>query len=182
MSLSIGWDPLVGPRQPRRAALLAGGAGCLVGGATLGQIARGFASQHAFLRSLLFERPHFAQDLDRFGLRLGKFKQVAEQRKRIVARIKELQPKVSNRQIARTLGVRETTVRRDTAPNGAPDFTGERAAKLVMRRETASADRIAKVAADEASRPSAASARPGTAARRWPRAWVPARVRPGRGA
>jgi hypothetical protein len=30
--------------------------------------------------------------------------------------------------------------------NGPPsDFTGERAAKLVLRRETASADRIAKV-------------------------------------
>lgn len=105
------------------------------------------------------------------SLRLGKFKQATEQRKRIVARIKELQPKVTNRQIARTLGTDETTIRRDTAAKAAPDpkkvnqnsgpfdgtaakaapgeFTGERAAKLVLRRETAGADRIAKVAADE---------------------------------
>jgi hypothetical protein len=34
-------------------------------------------------------------------------------------RIKELQPEASNRQIAKTLRVGETTIRRDTAPNGA---------------------------------------------------------------
>lgn len=90
------------------------------------------------------------------SLRLGKFKQVAEQRKWIVARIKELQPKVSNRQIAKTLGVTETTIRRDTATNVAPDskkvnqtngqngdaatnvaaheFTGEQVAKLAEKQ------------------------------------------------
>jgi hypothetical protein len=106
------------------------------------------------------------------SLRLGKFKHLTEQRKRIVKRIKELQPKVTNRQIARTLGVDAETVRRDTgaanaapsskdangtksakgadAANAARGITGERAAKLVLRRETASADGIAKVAAEDA--------------------------------
>lgn len=53
------------------------------------------------------------------SVRLDQFRAVAEQRKRIAARIKELQPEASNRQIGRTLGVGEATVRRDTAPNGA---------------------------------------------------------------
>jgi N6-adenosine-specific RNA methylase IME4 len=114
-------------------------------------------------------------DVNKFmdSLRLGKFKSVAEQRKRIVARIKELQPKVSNRQIARTLGVRShSTINEDVGGRSRPhaskkvnrnndhdngdgrnrppeEFTGERAAKLVLRRETAGADRIAKVTADE---------------------------------
>ena len=47
------------------------------------------------------------------SLRLDKFRAVAEQRKRIAARIKELQPAVRNRQIARTLGVRHDTIDRD---------------------------------------------------------------------
>jgi hypothetical protein len=49
------------------------------------------------------------------SLRLDKFRAVAEQRKRIAQRIKELQPRVSNRQIARTLGVDEGTIRNDVA-------------------------------------------------------------------
>jgi hypothetical protein len=38
---------------------------------------------------------------------------------RIAQRIKELQPKASNRQIAKTIGVGSRTIDRDTAPNGA---------------------------------------------------------------
>ena len=92
------------------------------------------------------------------SLRLGAFKQPTEQRRRIAARIKALQPGVSNRQIARTLGVDETTVRRDVdaaanaaplekkrkenngqiepaAANAAPtDFTGEQVAKLAEKQ------------------------------------------------
>jgi N6-adenosine-specific RNA methylase IME4 len=102
------------------------------------------------------------------SLRLGKLRGATEQRKRLALRIKELQPKVSNRQIARTLGVGSKTVDRDLASNDAgesqkslenktggasndarPELTGEQAAKLVERRATASADRLAKVAADE---------------------------------
>jgi hypothetical protein len=76
--------------------------------------------------------------------------------KEIAQRIKQLQPKASNRQIAKTLGVGETTVRRDaapngapagknlsnvseakasTAPNGAPAIADADAAKLIARRE-----------------------------------------------
>jgi N6-adenosine-specific RNA methylase IME4 len=111
-------------------------------------------------------------DVNKFldSLRLGKFRTVAEQRKRILTRIKELQPKVSNRQLAKTLGIDDRTVRRDTAAFAAPDskkasrnngqtgepaafaaqgITGEHAARLVLRRETAGADRLARVAADE---------------------------------
>ena len=104
------------------------------------------------------------------SLRLGKLRALTEQRKRLVLRIKELQPKASNRQIAKTLGVGHDTIDRDTgrganAPRGQrnpesnqesaganaprPELTGEQAAKLVERRATASADRLAKVAADE---------------------------------
>jgi hypothetical protein len=39
----------------------------------------------------------------------------------IVARIKQLQPAVSNRQIARTLGVDPQTVNNDVAENSAPN-------------------------------------------------------------
>jgi phage N-6-adenine-methyltransferase len=49
------------------------------------------------------------------SLRLDKFKMIAAERKPIVNRIKELQPDVSNRQIARTLGVDEGTIRNDAA-------------------------------------------------------------------
>lgn len=54
------------------------------------------------------------------SLRLGTFKQPAEQRQRIAARIKALQPAVSNRQIARTLGVNHVTVSRDLAGDNSP--------------------------------------------------------------
>jgi phage N-6-adenine-methyltransferase len=53
------------------------------------------------------------------SLRLDKFKMIANERKPIVNRIKELQPEVSNRQISRTLGVDESTVRADIAGNPA---------------------------------------------------------------
>jgi phage N-6-adenine-methyltransferase len=43
------------------------------------------------------------------SVRLDKFKALADQRQKIVRRIKELQPEVSNRQIARTLGVGHDT-------------------------------------------------------------------------
>src|ERR1700694_1415392 len=52
------------------------------------------------------------------SLRLDSFRPLAEQRKRIAQRIKELQPKASNRQIAKVLGVGRSTVDRDTGPNG----------------------------------------------------------------
>src|SRR5262249_50646896 len=55
-------------------------------------------------------------------IRLDQFRIVAEQRKRIVERIRELQPEVSNRTIAKVVGVDEITVRRDTATNVAPDL------------------------------------------------------------
>jgi N6-adenosine-specific RNA methylase IME4 len=105
------------------------------------------------------------------SIKLDAFRTVAEQRKRIALRIKELQPAVSNRQIAKVLGVGATTVRRDTAPVGAPTdekpsdinegkaatapngappaLAGAAAAKLVARREEGKQARLDKVAADE---------------------------------
>jgi phage N-6-adenine-methyltransferase len=47
------------------------------------------------------------------SLRLDKFRAIAGERQVIVKRIKELQPEVSNRQIARTLGVDHQTVNND---------------------------------------------------------------------
>jgi N6-adenosine-specific RNA methylase IME4 len=105
------------------------------------------------------------------SLRLDKFRAVAEQRKRIATRIKELQPAVSNRQIARTLGVSHQAINDDLGNklprgekntkenNGAENasgknlprsLSGEQAAKLIERRETGNANRIERVAADEA--------------------------------
>ena len=52
-------------------------------------------------------------------IKLDTFRIVAEQRKQLTARIKQLQPKVSNRQIAKAMGVDESTVRADTAGNPA---------------------------------------------------------------
>jgi N6-adenosine-specific RNA methylase IME4 len=107
------------------------------------------------------------------SIRLDKFRALAESRKRIAVRIRELQPGLSNRRIAKALGVDEGTIRRDTAAensaalderlnenngparpaagNSAPrELSGVQAAKLVERRETAKAERFAKIAADEA--------------------------------
>ena len=81
------------------------------------------------------------------------FRVIAQERKAIVQRIKELQPDLSNRQIARTLGVADMTVGRDLATNVAPadgdskaigspgatnvapGLTGREAAQAVDRRE-----------------------------------------------
>jgi|SRR6516165_9625655 len=59
------------------------------------------------------------KDVNQFldSLRLGHQRHSLEQRKRIVLRIKELQPKASNRQIAKTLGVHHDTVDRDVGGN-----------------------------------------------------------------
>jgi N6-adenosine-specific RNA methylase IME4 len=109
------------------------------------------------------------------GIRLDQFRAVVEVRKQIAAKIKALQPKVSNRKIAKVLGVGETTIRRDAAPsgagdaqkvnqnkgakdaaapNGAPGLTGAEAARVVARAERVAGqqdkvnDRVAKVAFD----------------------------------
>jgi N6-adenosine-specific RNA methylase IME4 len=97
------------------------------------------------------------------SIRLDTFRPLAEQRKRIAQRIKELQPKVSNRQIAKTLGVDHKTVSNDLAgensprsakkiseitqrnPSGGefspPAVAGAEAAKLVQRKERAQEQR-----------------------------------------
>jgi N6-adenosine-specific RNA methylase IME4 len=92
------------------------------------------------------------------SIKLDAFRPLAEQRKRIAQRIKELQPAASNRQIAKVLGVNRSTVDRDTganAPladkktskinadqtdagaNAPPILAGADAAKLVARKERA---------------------------------------------
>jgi len=62
------------------------------------------------------------EDINTFmdSLRLDKFKAIAGERKKIVKRIKELQPDVSNRQIGRTLGVDHVTVGNDLAGENSP--------------------------------------------------------------
>ncbi|SIO49636.1 N6-adenosine-specific RNA methylase IME4 [Bradyrhizobium erythrophlei] len=98
-------------------------------------------------------------DVNKFisSIKLDSFRTVAEQRKRIALRIKQLQPAVSNRQIAKTLGVGRRTIDRDTGPNGPPvhqkaskinageglagpngpsSFSGAAAAKAVEAKET----------------------------------------------
>lgn len=71
------------------------------------KVGSGFADVNAFLASI----------------RLDDFRIVAEQRKRIAARIKQLQPKASNRAIAKAVGVAHTTVGRGA---NAPGKRGKR--------------------------------------------------------
>jgi N6-adenosine-specific RNA methylase IME4 len=114
----------------------------LIGGDAWRRCGQGFDDINAFMDSL----------------RLDKFRLIADERRQIVARIKELQPKVTNRQIARTLGVDEGTVRNDAAENSAdsrksvnpvsaakaasaeksapPGLTGAEVAKIARRRES----------------------------------------------
>jgi hypothetical protein len=102
-------------------------------------------------------------DVNQFlsNLRFDNLKASAESRKRIATRIKELQPKATNSQIARTLGVSDQTVRRDTSTNveskkGKPKknsggggggstnvepVSGAKAAAIVERKETSDARR-----------------------------------------
>jgi hypothetical protein len=54
------------------------------------------------------------------SIRLDQFRAVAEQRKRIALRIKELQPDVSNRRIASALGVSHQTVNNDLSGKNLP--------------------------------------------------------------
>ncbi|WP_284265498.1 hypothetical protein [Bradyrhizobium iriomotense] len=93
-------------------------------------------------------------------------------RERLAMRIKELQPKASNRQVAKVLGVGSRTVDRDTASNDAPaernlnpinapqtaaapndakPISGPAAARLIERRETGAAERKERVRAFIAS-------------------------------
>jgi N6-adenosine-specific RNA methylase IME4 len=109
------------------------------------------------------------------SLRFDNLRASAEARKRIAARIKALQPKASNRQIAKTLGVGKGTVDRDvrgpngprsekkmnqisggggpSGPNG-PSVSGAQAARVVARHERVrdqqetACERVAKVALD----------------------------------
>jgi hypothetical protein len=62
-------------------------------------------------------------DINKFlaSVQLDSFRIVAEQRKRIANRIKELQPEASNRTIAKALGVGHQTIGRDIGPNGPID-------------------------------------------------------------
>ena len=133
---------------------------------------------HGFLEPLLKDSqwklcgPGY-DDVNKFmnSLRLDKFRVIAEDRKAIVQRIKQLQPKVSNRQIARTLGVSDQTVNNDaknlaaardksggaatgSAKNLAPALTGGEAARTVEQREqSAKADPSARRATPERDGP-----------------------------
>jgi hypothetical protein len=99
------------------------------------------------------------KDVNEFldSLHFDELRAPAEARRRIANRIKELQPKASNRQIAKTLGCNRSTIDRDTGANAprqskkpneknqprksvgafAPcNVSGTKAAKIVERRTT----------------------------------------------
>ena len=95
---------------------------------------------------------------------IGLNKNRANECERIATHIKALQPKASNRQIAKTIGADERTVRRDTAANAAPVEktakenrdesgrsaanaapSGAQAAKLIDRRATGKAASLASL-------------------------------------
>ena len=59
----------------------------------------------------------------------------AAERKQIAQRIKDLQPDITNRQIARTLGVHHDTIDRDIGGNPPDTITGKQAATVINRRE-----------------------------------------------
>jgi hypothetical protein len=84
---------------------------------------------------------------------LDRFRIVVEQRKHLAARIKELQPDASNRQIAKMVGVSRKTIDRDVGTNvppqsekvkanqqllgtNVPPVSGAQAARLVERAYT----------------------------------------------
>jgi hypothetical protein len=70
-------------------------------------------------------------DVNKFlaSIRFDEFRVLAEQRKRLAARIKALQPAASNRAIAGALGVDEKTIRRDGAANAAPESEKQQASQ-----------------------------------------------------
>ena len=84
------------------------------------------------------------------SIKLDSFRIVADRRKRIAQRIKELQPEASNRQVAKLLGVNPSTVDRDTAANAAPalnavnDLTLESAANAARPLSGEQAARLVK--------------------------------------
>jgi 16S rRNA G966 N2-methylase RsmD len=111
-------------------------------------------------------------DINEFmaSVKLDQFNLIAEQRRAIVRRIKQLQPDVSNRRIAKALGTSNMTIGRDletyvtgcekkasrtkeTKTNGATSgsLNGFEAAKLVRRRDE-HRERIAAAAADRVRR------------------------------
>jgi hypothetical protein len=71
------------------------------------------------------------QTVDEFmdSISLDSFRPTIEARRRIANRIKELQPAVSNRRIAKAIGVSRQTVDRDTGPNGPPQVKNSRETK-----------------------------------------------------
>jgi N6-adenosine-specific RNA methylase IME4 len=76
------------------------------------RVGAGFDDVNDFIRSLQFDR----------------FKVLAEQRKEFTARVKELQPEVSNRAIANALGVHHDTIDRAVRggnPPPGPQYAGE---------------------------------------------------------
>src|SRR5262249_5307533 len=75
----------------------------------------------ALLENSAFKQCGF-KDVNEFleSLRFDEFRVVAEQRKRIALRIKQLQPKATIRQIARTLGVDKNTIAEDIGGENSP--------------------------------------------------------------
>jgi hypothetical protein len=100
-------------------------------------------------------------------VQLGALRASAEERRPLAQYIKKVEPDATLRKIGRAVGVSHTQARRDFGTNvpskstkaqrnqdgrgtSVPKpFSGARAAELVIRRETASADRLEKVAEDE---------------------------------
>jgi hypothetical protein len=68
------------------------------------------------------------------SIRLDSFRPLAEQRKRIAQRIKELQPKASNRAIAKPLGVSHQTINADMAGKKLPRARKNRIRSRKQRR------------------------------------------------
>jgi N6-adenosine-specific RNA methylase IME4 len=79
-------------------------------------------------------------DVNKFldSVKLDEFRIVADQRKRLAKRIKELQPEASQRTIAKVIGVDESTVRADLGGAGNPAPHSEKD-NVFNARETSSA-------------------------------------------
>jgi hypothetical protein len=101
-----------------------GGIEKLLAGDNWRQVGGGFTDVNVFLDSI----------------RLDSFRIIADQRKRIAARIKELQPAASNRAIAKTLGTVGKTIDRDVATNVAPD---QKKPNIINDRNPSSATNVA---------------------------------------
>src|SRR5215471_8551352 len=114
------------PQPPPSSSGEAGASAEIYGRLKEGVHVAGYSFERAFghLEWLLedgrWKLGHRYTDVNAFlaSIKLDQFRIVAEQRKRLAQRIKELQPAASQRAIARVVGASKSAINRDIVPSG----------------------------------------------------------------